>query len=90
MQSCIPIEDIMLCQVLFSPYMQFNFCNKNNSNFLCCLYPSSKIQKGVKVKHLLFIKLLKKLYLKSSLTNSLVANLDNLAPLDKYSWMLIC
>ena len=52
MQSSIPIEDIMLCQVLFSPYMQFNFCNKNNSNFLCCLYPSSKIQKGVKVKHL--------------------------------------
>ena len=50
--------------------------------FLSCLNPSSKFKRGQGQTSV--ILLVKKLYLKSSLINSLVTNLDNFTPLDNF------
>ena len=77
---------------MFFPYVQFNFCNKLNSYFYFALIHLPKFRRGQGQTSviLLVIRFLKNLYLKSSLANSLVTNLDNLAPLDNFSWMPHC
>ena len=44
--NAYPLKNLCCVMFFFSPYVQFNFCNKNNSYFLSCLNPSSKIEKG--------------------------------------------
>ena len=75
---------------MFFPYMQFNFCNKKYSYFYLASIHLPKIKRGQGQTSviLLVIKFLKTIS-KEFLDNSLVTNLDNLAPLDNFSWMPI-
>ena len=68
---------------MFFPYVQFNFCNTNYSFFYLVFIhlPKFKRGQGQTSVILLIIKFFK-LYLKSSLTNSLVTNIENLATLN--------